>query len=191
MEVMAGDPGQGLIDRQIGYRQPSRCEYRISGDLPMITMLTHLANPKNANPNGIDPKNVAPTNRNAKNADPLNPDISIEPPIERELDIAAAGVDGLADRSLRLAAGVGRWLPRPGAGETALRWRSLTALASGDLTAARVIEAHTDALAILAEAQADPDVATAWIDEGAATEHSTWGVFAAEGSGVRVDATPD
>lgn len=116
-------------------------------------------------------------------------DGAIEPPIERELDIAATAVDGHSDRAIRLASSVGRWLPQPGAGATAMRWRSLTALAAGDLTAARVIEAHTDALAILAEAHSDPALDDAvQIRDIGATEHSTWGVFAAEGAGVRVDA---
>ncbi len=129
----------------------------------MITMLTHIALPPGA-------------------------DDAIEPPIERELDNAAAAVDGRSDLAIRLASGVGRWLPQPGSGATALRWRSLTALAAGDLTAARVIEAHTDAVAIHAEAQADPAVSTIRIGEVGGTEHSTWGVFAAEGPGIRVDA---
>jgi len=72
-----------------------------------------------------------------------------------------------------------------------VRWRSLTALAAGDLTAARVIEAHTDALAILAEAGADPAVGAVPISTIGGTEESTWGVFAAEGSGVRVEARQD
>ena len=84
------------------------------------------------------------------------PTTSIEPPIERELEFAAAAVDGRADRSIRLALGVGRWLPLPGSGSTILRWQALAALGAGDLTAARVTEAHTDALAILGEAAADP-----------------------------------
>ena len=133
------------------------------GDPDIITMLTHLA-------------------------DPTRVEGTIEPPIERELDAAAAAVDGHSDRGIRLAAGVGRWLPQPGSGSTALRWRSLTALGAGDLTAARIVEAHTDAVAILAEAAADPAVGSVQIGEVGGTAHSTWGVFAAEGPGVRVDA---
>ena len=80
----------------------------------------------------------------------------IEPPVERELEVAAAAVDGRADRAIRLASCIGSWLPNPGDGRTAQRWRALTAAAVGDLTAARVAEAHTDALSILAEATGDP-----------------------------------
>ena len=112
----------------------------------------------------------------------------IEPPIERELEFAAAAIDGRSDRAIRLAVSVGGWLPQPGSGQTGQRWRALSALGTGDLTAARVIEAHTDALAILTEAAADPTVGAVPIADIGATEFSTWGVFAAEGAGVRVDA---
>ena len=115
---------------------------------------------------------------------------------------AALTVDGKADRALDLARSVGRWLPFPGTGRTAERWAVLTAVAAADLTAARVLEAHTDALAILAEASADPDAAfspepapgdQADADRDGdpllrAEDPRTWGVFAAEGPGVRVDA---
>jgi alkylation response protein AidB-like acyl-CoA dehydrogenase len=112
----------------------------------------------------------------------------IEPPIERELEFAAAAIDGRSDRAIRLAVSIGGWLPQPGSGRTGQRWRALTALGVGDLTAARVIEAHTDALAILAEAAADPAAGAVSIGDIGASEFSTWGVFAAEGAGVRVDA---
>ena len=81
----------------------------------------------------------------------------------------------------------------------------LSTVAAEDLTAARVAEAHTDALAILAEAAADPDarndseysddIGAARNDNtderplrGPGRDARTWGVFAAEGPGVRVDA---
>jgi len=64
-------------------------------------------------------------------------------------------VDGRSDRALALAVEIGGWLPTPGSGRIADRWRALAALAVGDLTAARVVEAHTHALAILAEAESD------------------------------------
>lgn len=100
-----------------------------------------------------------------------------------EVDRAGA-VAGSADRALDFALDVGRRLPRPGSGRTAERWRRLRDIAAVDLTAARVLEAHTDALAILAEAA----------DGGPGGEagdgHRLWGVFAAEGPGVRVLAEP-
>ena len=81
----------------------------------------------------------------------------------------------------------------------------LSTVAARDLTAARVVEAHTDALAILAEAAADPNARfdSGPHDQPGADPHDnadegplggpgggarTWGVFAAEGAGVRVDA---
>ena len=79
------------------------------------------------------------------------------------------------DAALRLARDYGRALPLPGGGRTAERWAVLAAVAERSLTVARVLEAHSDALAILAEAgQLPPDGA--------------WGVFAAEAAGHRVDA---
>jgi alkylation response protein AidB-like acyl-CoA dehydrogenase len=64
-------------------------------------------------------------------------------------------------------------------------------LAVGDLTAARVAEAHTDALAILGEAATDPAAGEVPVTEIGATDDSTWGVFAAEGPGVKVTARAD
>ncbi len=78
-------------------------------------------------------------------------------------------------------------MPQPGSGETLRRWRLLTEISAADLTAGRVAEAHLDALAILAEAGLGLDE-PALASLGVSTS-STWGVFAAEGPGVRVDAT--
>jgi hypothetical protein len=77
--------------------------------------------------------------------------------------------------ALGLAQEFGRRLPLPGGGQTAERWAVLAAVAERNLTVARVLEAHSDALAILAEAGQDPP-------------DGTWGVFAAEAAGHRVDA---
>ncbi len=89
-----------------------------------------------------------------------------------------------------MAARVTPGLPLPGAGRTAQRWQALAALADGDITAGRVLEAHTDAVAILAEAAADP--ATGWADHdltGIGVDPAgPWGVFAAEGREGRVTA---
>ena len=72
-------------------------------------------------------------------------------------------------------------LPQPGAGQTWHRWSLLAAAAEGDLSAARILEAHSDALAILAEAgESDADDAA-----------GTWGVFAAEAPDQRLDARVD
>lgn len=90
----------------------------------------------------------------------------------------ALPVAGSATAAVELARRIGGRLPRPGEGRTLELWQALAALAAADLTAARVVEAHTDALAILDQAgEAD-------------TEGRTWGVFAAEAPAVRLDATP-
>jgi alkylation response protein AidB-like acyl-CoA dehydrogenase len=79
-------------------------------------------------------------------------------------------------QALALASASSATVPLPAAGATAQRWQYLAGLAAQDLTTARVVEAHLDAVAVLAEAGA-------W-----AAPAGTWGVFAAEASGVRLDA---
>ena len=71
---------------------------------------------------------------------------------------------------------VGRWLaageldiPLPGSGETAQRWCRLAELTEADVVAGRLAEAHTDAVAILAEL-GGPDP----------KPDQLWGVWAAE-----------
>lgn len=91
--------------------------------------------------------------------------------------VAAARVGEDVAAAVALAVEVGRCLPLPGRGGTADRWRTLAAIARENLTAARVLEAHSDALAILAEA-----------DERDETDGS-WGVFAAEAPDQRLDAS--
>jgi alkylation response protein AidB-like acyl-CoA dehydrogenase len=60
-------------------------------------------------------------------------------------------------------------VPLPGSGATAQRWRRLSELAQDDLVAARLVEAHVDAVAILAELS------------GPKTQYGQlWGVWAAE-----------
>ena len=76
--------------------------------------------------------------------------------------------------ALQLAADYSMRLPQPG-GQTASRWAVLSAVAERNLTVARVLEAHSDALAILAEA-------------GAEAPAATWGVFAAEAPGQALEA---
>lgn len=77
--------------------------------------------------------------------------------------------------------------PLPGRGATRTLWESLATLGAIDLSLARMLEPHLDATAILAEAsrprQTTSDVA-AVPDVG----QGTWGVFAAEGAGMRVVA---
>lgn len=84
-----------------------------------------------------------------------------------------AGEDAAA--ALRLAEEYGRMLPQPGSGDTAARWAVLAAVSRQSLTAGRVLEAHSDALAILAEA-------------GEPASAGSWGVFAAEAAPHRLEA---
>lgn len=84
--------------------------------------------------------------------------------------------------ALALAADLTATAPPPGGGRTLERWDLLARVAAADLTTARVVEAHLDAVAILAEARA------AGVEAPDATPGATWGVFAAEGPGVRLDA---
>jgi len=83
----------------------------------------------------------------------------------------AAGED--VDASLELAETYGICLPVPGGGATLWRWQLFADVAAQDLTVARILEAHADALAILAEA-------------GVAPPTGRWGVFAAEAPGVEL-----
>jgi alkylation response protein AidB-like acyl-CoA dehydrogenase len=77
--------------------------------------------------------------------------------------------------AVKLAGHYGRLLPQPGRGQTAQRWAVLAAVGEHNLTVARVLEAHSDALAILAEA-------------GEPVPEGTWGVFAAEAAPHRLEA---
>ncbi len=86
-------------------------------------------------------------------------------------------VPGDVDAHLALAGELTTTAPSPGGGSTRLRWELLASLGATDLAAARVVEAHLDAVAILAEADADLDL-----------DGTTWGVYAAEGPNVRLDA---
>ena len=73
----------------------------------------------------------------------------------------------------------------------------LADLAAADLTVARVVEAHLDAVAILAEAAQDADCQQGVDPGGAGPEGAgpggaaTWGVFAAEAPGAALEAEPD
>ncbi|MBC7519427.1 MAG: acyl-CoA dehydrogenase family protein [Microbacteriaceae bacterium] len=82
------------------------------------------------------------------------------------------------DATLAFARQLGTATPSPGHGRTLQLWQTLASVAAVDLTVARIVEPHLDALAILREAR-----------EGAlATPSSVWGVFAAESAGVELTA---
>ena len=93
------------------------------------------------------------------------------------LESTAAGPAGW----LGLARRLGVDAPRPGGGRTADLWSTLATLGAADLQLARAVEPHLDALAILDEADASG------FDVSVGAE-ATWGVFAAEGPGVRLEA---
>ena len=102
-------------------------------------------------------------------------------------DAALTRLEGVQTVDDALAAA--RDLPsglRPGGAGTAALWEVLATVAARDLAVARAIEPHLDALAILEQAQVD-DAALTTVAGPA--EGRTWGVFAAEGPGVRVAAT--
>jgi alkylation response protein AidB-like acyl-CoA dehydrogenase len=97
----------------------------------------------------------------------------------------AAPGRGEVAAALQLARRLGGATPWPGRGETAAYLETLATVAAADVTVARVVEPHLDALAILAECPVGVDRATVGADRT-----STWGVFAAEGPGVRLEAAP-
>lgn len=109
-------------------------------------------------------------------------------PVTSDLTALAAQVNGDLGSAIALVRLLGPRVPFPGGGSTKRRWEMLATIAAADLTAARIAEAHLDALAILAEAGMDPSSDLDGIEAGA---DSTWGVFAAEGSGLRVQAGQD
>lgn len=76
-----------------------------------------------------------------------------------------------------LASRWGQRVPRPGRGRTRVLWEVLATLGATDLQVARACEPHFDALAILDE-----------FDGSQGPGAGVWGVFAAEGRGVRLEA---
>lgn len=99
----------------------------------------------------------------------------------------AQETDGSAVASLMLLKPVTDAAPLPGAGSTLALFELLATLAAADLTAARVVEPHLDARAILAQAeQLPPEDGRA---EGMDFASGTWGVFAAEGPEMALTAT--
>lgn len=79
---------------------------------------------------------------------------------------------------LQLALELGGTAPRPQLGRTLDLWRILATLGAADLTVARIVEPHLDALTILGEAG----------QEQLNSEGYTWGVFAAQGPGAQLSA---
>lgn len=90
---------------------------------------------------------------------------------------------GDVQAGLHLARDLGNVLPTPGEGNTVALWSVLATLAASDLTIARVIEPHLDAVTIVRQLPEPPDLSVIGADDD-----STWGVYAAEGPGQRVAA---
>jgi alkylation response protein AidB-like acyl-CoA dehydrogenase len=93
-------------------------------------------------------------------------------PIGARLRLASSLAPTDVDSALNVAQQLGA-VSSTGDGATMDLWEALATLASVDLGAARAVEPHLDALAILEQAGSLRSVAN----------QSTWGVFAAEGGG--------
>lgn len=96
-------------------------------------------------------------------------------------DLGALAVDtnGSAVAALSLIKPATAFAPLPGQGATCRLWELLATLGAADLTAARVVEPHLDAAAILAQAAGGAAAGT-YTAEGMDPSGSTWGVYAAE-----------
>lgn len=90
------------------------------------------------------------------------------------------------DGAFALARSWGREAPMPAGGRTGELWSRMATLASVDLTAARVVEPHLDALAIIDQCPDAVDLPSTGADVD-----SVWGVYAAEGPGMQVLAEQD
>ncbi|WP_253250388.1 acyl-CoA dehydrogenase family protein [Arthrobacter globiformis] len=107
----------------------------------------------------------------AEAAPGTEPALNIEPLLDR-----VASAVGDIPALLAIAQQAGRSAPKPGDGRTARLWELLASVAAVDVAAARVLEPHLDAGAILSQA-GTPETFT-----------GTWGVYAAEAPGTRLTA---
>jgi alkylation response protein AidB-like acyl-CoA dehydrogenase len=107
------------------------------------------------------------------------PRLDAEPGLDVEniLDRVASAV-GDVTALLAISQQAGRSAPKPGDGRTARLWELLASVAAVDVAAARVLEPHLDAGAILAQA-GTPETFT-----------GSWGVYAAEAPGTKLTAEP-
>jgi len=97
------------------------------------------------------------------------------------------------DATLSWCIDVGKRAPHVGTGRTGELWELLAEIAVVDVSAARMLEPHLDALSILGQAGLGlgTDHENSDLERVRARAGSTWGVFAAEGAGKRVDAVAD
>lgn len=89
-------------------------------------------------------------------------------------DVSGFGTD--VDATLEWCREAAAGAPHVGQGRTNQVWELLAATAARDVSAARMLEPHLDALSILAQAGVESPAG------------STWGVFAAEAAGLRLEA---
>lgn len=112
-----------------------------------------------------------------------HPRHAVRPAQQSYLEAAASSCSGRVGPLLAALEGAGgaadELAPFPGEGRTAERFAFLQRVAAEDVTAARVLEPHLDALAILHEAGAESP-----------RPGSTFGVFAAEAPGAVLRAAP-
>ena len=104
--------------------------------------------------------------------------------VRARLPRSVAGSLGLAADLTRR----GGAAPVPGAGSTADLWLALATLAAHDVGAARAVEPHLDATAILDQAREAGTVVLP--TRASSADRFTWGVFAAEGPGAKLVAEP-
>lgn len=123
---------------------------------------------------------------------PLGATASRGPLVEWALETArrtdGLGVDAAA--TLAWCVDVGRRAPRVGEGRTRDLWALLAAVAERDVSAARMLEPHLDALSILHQAVRAPggEHLSRDLERMRVRDGSTWGVFAAEGAGLTLAA---
>lgn len=139
------------------------------------------------------PRTPQPRTRASRTAlDPLAPPSAL---VEWALDTAGRingfGTDPGA--TLAWCVDVGKRAPRAGEGRTRELWDLLAAVAALDVSAARMLEPHLDALGILRQAGFAPggELQLLGLDQVRARAASSWGVFAAEGAGGRLEAVAD
>ncbi|WP_159705831.1 acyl-CoA dehydrogenase family protein [Arthrobacter sp. 18067] len=99
---------------------------------------------------------------------------ALEPMLEKMRE-AVGDVPAL----LAIAEEIGQTAPKPGEGNTAKLWELLASVTAVDVASGRALEPHLDAVAILEQAGNHNQ------PEGA------WGVFAAEGPGLKLEAKRD
>lgn len=109
-------------------------------------------------------------------------------PLLSAVHAATGDVPALLDLA-RTAAGTA---PSPGDGKTALLWETLASVTAVDVAAGRILEPHLDAAAIIGQAAAGDASAAGGgpADAEGLRTAGTWGVFAAEAAGLRLEARP-